>query len=325
LESAEEVECLPPTRTLMPKRSNDFQRLIKRIYDELAPLGATVTESALLADTGSTEGSEIDVLVEFPVSGAERPVRMAIECRDHARAGDKTWIDALAGKYRDMPVDRVIAVSRRGFTRGAVRKARQCQIEVRTLADAMEGSWPADLARLEIGEVQHWPEIKELTITAEPSWPSGERAAAFEVAGRILDEKQFGLWLSSEMARLFEKEVARRRAGGSCQFGEPGIYTMATGVSCSQPVILTSQAGTRHVVSEMTLSGSVRVVHEKLQTSRFTFGNVGVTRAPTLLDHGATEVIAVQEGGKPMSIRIVRNTVGKASAGQRRRSRPAKT
>lgn len=143
----------------MPKRSNDFQRFVKRIYDQLSPAGAKVTESASLPDHGEVGGPEIDVLVEFDMAGAARPMRIAIECRDHARRADKTWIDGIVGKYRDVDVDRIIAVSRSEFTSGAQKKARQGKIELRTLRSALETDWPKELMLIAVGQVEYRPEI----------------------------------------------------------------------------------------------------------------------------------------------------------------------
>src|SRR5262245_55286926 len=102
----------------MPKRSNEFQRLIKRIYDQLAPTGATVRESVELTEEGSTCRREVDILIEFRIADSE--VRLAVECRGSGKSEDITWIDELVGKYEHLAVDKVIAVSKAGFSRCAV-------------------------------------------------------------------------------------------------------------------------------------------------------------------------------------------------------------
>ena len=40
---------------------------------------------------------------------------------------DIEWIDALVGKFKDLDVHKVLAVSRSGFTRAALKKARISQ------------------------------------------------------------------------------------------------------------------------------------------------------------------------------------------------------
>jgi hypothetical protein len=103
--------------SLVPPRSNEFQRLVKVIYEQIKPEGASVTESAMLREKGSSTEREVDVLVEARL--ADTVVRLAVECRDRSRRDDIEWIDQLIGKYRDLPVDKIIAVSASGVTKSA--------------------------------------------------------------------------------------------------------------------------------------------------------------------------------------------------------------
>lgn len=130
----------------MPKRTNDFQQLIHFIYSRIAPEGAQITESALLKERGSNTEREVDILIEFKAAGTD--IRMAVECRDHERTDTITWIDGLIGKYRDLNVDRVIAVSRSGFSQGAVDKAITNNIELLTLREALDTDWNEKLLKI---------------------------------------------------------------------------------------------------------------------------------------------------------------------------------
>ena len=120
----------------MPKRTNDFQKLIATIETELAPLGAVVTESKLIKAKHSDVEREIDVAIESTVGHHE--ILIAMECRDHGRPANIQWIDALVGKYADLPVSNVIAVSRSGFSKKAHQKAEKANIRTITLEKAIE-------------------------------------------------------------------------------------------------------------------------------------------------------------------------------------------
>ena len=123
----------------MPKRTNDFQRLVKRIHTALAGTAAEVEESALVKEKNSSAQREVDVLISTTVAGHK--IRVAIECRDHTRGQDITWIDSLIGKYTNLDVDKVIAVSHTPFGNSAVEKAQQNNIEVLTLEEAGAVDW----------------------------------------------------------------------------------------------------------------------------------------------------------------------------------------
>lgn len=129
----------------MPRRSNDFQRLIARVEKQLVGTSGSVRESVLLTDATGTE-REVDVLVEADIG--QHPVRIAIECRDHARPADVTWIDELAGKYQTMPVSQVVAVSSSGFTDTALSHAQSGAIRALTLADAENVNWALAITRV---------------------------------------------------------------------------------------------------------------------------------------------------------------------------------
>lgn len=111
----------------MPARSNAFQRFVTLVETGLAAHDATIRESVMLRDLMTGQTREIDVSVE--VQAGPRRLRVALECRDQQRPADVQWIDELMGKYRHLPVDRVVAVSRSGFTGAAHARAALANIE----------------------------------------------------------------------------------------------------------------------------------------------------------------------------------------------------
>jgi hypothetical protein len=113
----------------VPRRSNDFQKVVYFVRRHIAP-DAEVRESVMLTDRVTGEPREVDVLVEGHLGGEK--VTIAIEVRDHARKPGVEWVDAVHGKYRDLPVDKVVLVSRSGFTTSALRKAQSLGIEALT-------------------------------------------------------------------------------------------------------------------------------------------------------------------------------------------------
>jgi hypothetical protein len=104
-----------------------------------------VTESATLRERGGAAHREVDILVEHTVAG--HTIRIAIECRDHTRLQTIEWIDSLVGKYADLPVDKIVAVTKAGFRPAAREKALQNRIDLMTAAAATEVDWAAQLVR----------------------------------------------------------------------------------------------------------------------------------------------------------------------------------
>ncbi len=70
----------------MPKRTNDFQKLVRLIQQAFAPKGATVTESAMEPVPGFKNPREIDILVQTQVG----PYRTRLLSRQLIQEGNST-------------------------------------------------------------------------------------------------------------------------------------------------------------------------------------------------------------------------------------------
>lgn len=150
----------------MPKRSNEFQHLVKVIHDAISKIeGASVTESAMIPEPNGTL-REVDILLERSVAGV--PIRLAVECRDRSRKSDVDWIDGLIGKFRDLNIDKIVAVSRKGFSATAKAKASANGIELKVLAEALADEWAGEFINLGFGLFQLKSEISSVTVTFDP-------------------------------------------------------------------------------------------------------------------------------------------------------------
>src|ERR1035437_2107780 len=126
----------------MPQRTNEFQHLVKLIHQTLAPAGAKVTESAEVSVPGFGHIREIDVLIESDLSPYR--IKVAAEAKDHSRKLNITDIEAIIARYKSAVspiVDKVVIVSRRGFAKRAVEKARSAGIELMTLNEVSGSGW----------------------------------------------------------------------------------------------------------------------------------------------------------------------------------------
>ncbi len=122
----------------MPKRSTAFQRLVAMINASLRG-SATVRESALLVDKTNAEEREVDILISSTI--AEYPVNVAIEVIDHKRRADTPWVEEMYGKHESLPTDKLVLVSRAGFYKPALEKAKFLGIETITFDEALKTDW----------------------------------------------------------------------------------------------------------------------------------------------------------------------------------------
>jgi hypothetical protein len=150
----------------MSKQTNAFQQLMHYIYGQMVPEGATVTESALLKERNSDSEREVDILIEYEIAGTE--FRLAVECRDRSRKDSIDWIDGLIGKYRELDIDRVVAVNRLGFSEEAVQKANANRIQTRSLEKALHADWIEEFTKLGIAKLTYRTFSKRVRIETEP-------------------------------------------------------------------------------------------------------------------------------------------------------------
>lgn len=110
----------------MPRRTNDFQKLI-RMLTQLLGDGAIVEESKMLSDLVSGEEREVDIYAEGTLAG--HTVNIGIECRDHQRRQGVEWVEQMRAKHERLPTNLLILVSSSGFTVSAIAKANSYGIK----------------------------------------------------------------------------------------------------------------------------------------------------------------------------------------------------
>lgn len=121
----------------MPKRSNEFQKLVYLVKKHAAA-GAQITESKFLRDRITGTEREVDICLESKVAG--HLVVVSIECRDRRRRADVAWIEEMKAKHERLPTNALVLVSRSGFTKEACKVSRIYGIETLALKDADEES-----------------------------------------------------------------------------------------------------------------------------------------------------------------------------------------
>ena len=122
------------------------------MHAQLQP-GWAVTESKLLPDAVTGESREVDIVAESRCGPYD--LFLSIECRDHARAADVTWVEAMATKHDHLPTSKLVLWSSSGFTGPALRKAAALKISTVSQRDASDTTWPNVARQLVDGTVKY--------------------------------------------------------------------------------------------------------------------------------------------------------------------------
>jgi hypothetical protein len=285
----------------VPKRSNEYQRLVRRVYSLTRSAGATVTESALVRSASGVE-REVDVLIEF--RAADTDFRIAVECRDQRRAATVEWIDSLIGKYRDMPVHRIIAVARSGFTKGAAMKAAAHQIETRTLSQALVSDWPAELLDPFLGKVDIDVCIVGFFPPGDRPWPRGTMPARARSGGRDVDMAEYLRQMTAGMRLKIAEMIAERKEFHSMN-ALNRRFDLIFKVNTAGTSFL-SETGMLHPADETYVRCNVTVTVVQLPTETSLLGNIGVATAVDRdSEHGPLTLTIAQEPGRAFPLPII--------------------
>ena len=191
----------------MPRRSNEFQRLIFLVKQQVAA-HCTVIESKMLLDRLSNSLREVDICIERSV--ADHLVTVCIECRDHKRKADVKWVEEMKTKHERLPTNALVLVSRSGFTREAQRVAAIYNIETlrfdEVTADSV-GRLFGELSSIWSKVVFITPTKVVITVSATDQLPAESIIASPDTALYNSDGIECGAVLSLVQFFLNSKEL----------------------------------------------------------------------------------------------------------------------
>jgi hypothetical protein len=123
----------------MPKRSNDFQKVILHLQSLTSP-GYKVKESHFLKDSITGQMREVDIVIESNIAGYESIVSIEV-IGWQKKKGDIEWVERMACKHNTLPTSTLVLVSKSGFTQNAFKKAEFHNIVTLTIGEALKADW----------------------------------------------------------------------------------------------------------------------------------------------------------------------------------------
>jgi hypothetical protein len=88
------------------------------VRQHYAQPGVTITESKYLRDAVTGIDREVDVVIEGTFDG--EPMIISVEVIEHKRPASMTWVEQMLRKHRDLPTNRLLLVSKSGFSVNAL-------------------------------------------------------------------------------------------------------------------------------------------------------------------------------------------------------------
>lgn len=153
----------------MPKRTNEFQQLIALIEKLLADGSAKVTESKELRDNIIDKLREVDIVIER--SDGIRDIIISVECTggNSTRRATVEWVERMWGKHQSLPTNKLILVSKSGFTASAKKKAEWWYIDAIDIDEAKTLNWNSVVKNINEINISNFliPYITEIKVIFE--------------------------------------------------------------------------------------------------------------------------------------------------------------
>jgi hypothetical protein len=283
----------------MPARSNEFQRLVFAIQRQLADY-ARVRESQFLINRKTGSAREVDIVVEVDIAGSTLVI--SVECTAVNRPVEVGWVERMSAKHQALPTNKLILLSKSGFTKDAITTAEIEGIEVLSFKEATDVDWT-----MVVGKLSHLflakPEVRPMycvitfhvgavLIFTDPD--SAKRALLRYDDGKVLSSVyEFTLSLFQSKAVMQQILVS---------FQDPGTHPLTIEYRDDNILHLdpSPQEDTR--ILRMAFVAEIRVderipinlTHHSLRDTQIAVGNVDG------LKRGARLTI-VEHPGRPMS------------------------
>jgi hypothetical protein len=194
----------------------------------------------MLVDHTCGQKREVDLVIRSNVAGYELVI--SVECTDRQRPASVEWVEQLHAKHRGLATNKLILISRGGFTEAAVAKANLLGAEPFSLEEARKVEWAKCVDR--------YSKVFLIAIDARtiarvmsPTCNSGTEPLRIPMATEFLDAQGRVHATAEEMANAlirmksifgatFEKINSLDRAGWEILFPfKPGIrMRLPTGV-----------------------------------------------------------------------------------------------
>ena len=113
-----------------------FEALVAEFYQALLAENSTSQITTQERIAGPDGLREFDIVIRTSVADFESIT--LVECKDYGRLVSVETIDAFASKLADFSGNKGILISRKGFSKNAIQKAKRCGIDVCTIDKAKD-------------------------------------------------------------------------------------------------------------------------------------------------------------------------------------------
>lgn len=287
----------------MPKRSNLFQRLILAIHYKLAG-SATVAESQMLQDRATHHRREVDIVVETTI--AESRILLSIECCDHTRPATVQWVEQICCKHADLPTDKLLLVSRSGFTKDALAKAHKHKAEALTFEEAEAVPWTTIVHRLHRMYVDA-VDVRTLVFADDDASPNINVSLSHDIV-ICSSDGAWQPWIRQVVDAIVEQQDIRKRLIGALAEGQDGGWIVDFPVA--EGTYVQDASGTRRSIDVLRVVVLTRRRRYRLDLQTGLFREYQVAFGESEGDLGTILLTVIEHEGNAPDALVLRQQDG---------------
>lgn len=243
--------------------------LVKKIQQTLAP-NSKVEHNVQLPTLDGERSRQVDVLVRDRIGQYEFTI--VIDCKDHAKKQDVRAVGEFHDLVTDVGANRGVLVCPKGFTSGALKRAKQLQIDLYSPVDTDPHKWKVTATAPCV--VDYRSAAIQFTISVSSPLPWVLPADFLHVA-MIYDDQD------NELGTIIEK-------GFENWFD--GKYPIEEGVHKNLPVFFDKPTMAK-VSPDLDLKGPIDLTVHVHVTQRYYFGHAQIPKITGFFDHHSGGVI----------------------------------
>ncbi len=176
----------------------NFEKVVARIQQKMDP-NSVVTHNEVLRDRVGNE-RQCDVVIRGHFGG--RPVLGIMECKDHSKRLGPGAVEAFAKKSENLGANLRIMISKKGFTKSALKLARHENIGCLSLLpdDPVQAGF--SIGDMWYGVIQTWENASlKIKFSTSP-----DPIQTFNPNNVKLQGKPIGLWFLRELIAIHGEE-----------------------------------------------------------------------------------------------------------------------
>jgi len=216
--------------TAIERPGTSLEKAVARIQEMMDP-NSTVTHNEVLEDRVGNK-RQYDVVIRGRFGG--RPVLGVMECKDHSRKTGPDLVEAFAKKAEHLGVNLRVMVSKRGFTKQALRLAKHENIGCLSLLPDNPESVGFSIGDMWYGVVRKWVKIRLRIHFALPTAPMSR----FDANTVKWNGKPVVNWFVKELLTTYRDEAKEGKHTCNLTFDEQrkleieGAEWPVAGISC---------------------------------------------------------------------------------------------